>query len=189
MELLAMIFLGLGLSMDSLALSLSCGLQQTTEKMKTAMKVAVIFAISQTTTPLIGFLAGAAFADEIVKYDHWIALVLLALIGGNMIREGIKTRNDPESCEDRKLTVWVLITMGIATSIDALAAGVTLAFISVNIWLALLTIFLATLIVSLIGYMVGEKVGKLFQSWAELFGGVVLAGLGIQIFVEHMWLA
>jgi putative Mn2+ efflux pump MntP len=184
--LFSMIMLSIGLSMDSLALSVSCGLQKVEHKLSMALKVAFIFAIIQATTPIIGYFTGTLFADQIAFIDHWIAFGLLALIGGKMITEGIKHNNKVE-CEDKQLTIWVLITMGIATSIDALAAGISLIATDLNIPLTIFIIFIGTFLFSLGGFSFGNKLGALFQAKAEIFGGIVLISLGIKILIEHLF--
>lgn len=186
-EILSMVLLSVGLSMDSLALSVSCGLQNSPHKQTMALKVGIIFALTQATTPVIGYFTGTLFADLIAPFDHWVAFILLALIGGHMIKEGINHHNGGE-CIERKLTLWVLLSMGIATSIDALAAGISLIATDLNIPLSILSIFIGTFIFSYGGYMFGKKLGDLFQAKAEIFGGIVLLLLGIKIVVEHLFL-
>ncbi|MHA1717964.1 MAG: manganese efflux pump MntP [Promethearchaeota archaeon] len=190
----SMIMLSIGLSMDSLALSVSCGLQKMEHKLSMALKVALIFAFIQATNPVIGYFVGIFFAEQIAFIDHWIAFVLLFLIGSNMIKEGVNKNNRNTSikngrvCEERRLTIWVLITMGIATSIDALAAGISLIATDLNIPLTIFIIFIGTFLFSIGGFSFGHKLGALFQSKAEIFGGIVLVSLGIKILVEHLFL-
>jgi manganese efflux pump family protein len=185
-NLLSMLLLGIGLSMDSLALSVSCGLQTTDSKSLMAFKVGIIFAIVQASTPLLGYFLGNIFAEQIAFIDHWVAFGLLALIGGHMLKEGIGHRHI-EKCEDKTLTFLVLLTMGIATSIDALAAGISLIATDLPLPLTILTIFGITFIFSLFGYFFGNKLGNIFQSRAEIFGGIVLIGLGLKILIEHLF--
>ena len=187
-DILSMIMLSIGLSMDSLALSVSCGLQKNSHNFIMALKVSIIFAIVQATTPVIGYFTGVFFARQIAKFDHWIAFGLLAIIGSHMVKEGLVHRKQEGKCEDKELTIWVLFTMGIATSIDALAAGVSLIATSLNIPLTIFIIFLGTLLFSYAGYYFGKKLGSLFQARAEIFGGVVLIGLGVKILIEHLFL-
>ena len=186
-EIFSMIMLSIGLSMDSLALSVSCGLQKKTHSISMALKVSIIFALVQATTPILGYFTGVFFADQIAKFDHWIAFGLLAFIGGHMLKEGFAHRKSEEECEDKELTIWVLFTMGIATSIDALAAGVSLIATTLNIPLTIFIIFLGTLLFSYGGYYFGKKLGSIFQARAEIFGGVVLIGLGVKILIEHLF--
>lgn len=182
-----MLMLGIGLSMDSLALSVSCGLQTNKKKNHTAFKVALIFSFTQALTPTLGYFLGSLFQKQIAFIDHWIAFVLLALIGGHMIKEGIE-HSKTVDCEERELTLLILFTMGIATSIDALAAGISLIATDLPIVITIFTIFVATFIFSTFGFHFGNKLGSLFQSRAELFGGVVLIILGIKILIEHLFL-
>ena len=193
-EIFDMVLLGVGLSMDSLALSVSCGLKgsslEAKRKLKFAAKVALIFALVQATTPIIGYFLGSLFADRIVNYDHWVAFVVLSIIGSNLLREGFAKTNPSESqeaCEEKEFTAWVLFGMGIATSIDALAAGVTLAFIETDIFLTCAIIFLITFVFSLIGNDLGDRLGSKFQHKAEIFGGIILILLGAKILVEHLF--
>ncbi|WP_371805972.1 manganese efflux pump MntP family protein [Candidatus Lokiarchaeum ossiferum] len=185
--IISMLMLGIGLSMDSLALSVSCGLQATENKKQMALKVGFIFAFVQASTPLLGYFLGSFFAEQIAFIDHWIAFGLLGFIGGHMLKEGIVHNNGGE-CEEKDLTLLVLFTMGIATSIDALAAGISLIATDLPILWTIIIIFGATLGFSLFGYSFGNKLGTLFQSRAEIFGGIVLIGLGIKILIEHLLL-
>ncbi|MHA1775927.1 MAG: hypothetical protein DRO88_05200 [Promethearchaeia archaeon] len=185
-EILSILLLSVGLSMDSLALAVSCGLQYSPHKQTEALKVAIIFALTQATTPIIGYFSGKLFANLMAPFDHWVAFILLALIGGHMIKEGISHHNGGE-CIERKLTLWVLFTMGVATSIDALAAGISLIATNLNIPLTIFSIFIGTFIFSYCGYMFGKKLGDIFQVKAEIFGGIVLVLLGIKIVVEHLF--
>jgi len=184
--ILSMLMLGIGLSMDSLALSVSCGLQKTENKKRMAFKVGFIFAFVQASAPLLGYLFGSIFSEQIAFIDHWIAFGLLGFIGGHMLKEGIVHKNGGE-CEEKDLTLLVLFTMGIATSIDALAAGISLVATDLPIPWTIFTIFGATLAFSLFGVTFGNKLGSLMQSRAEIFGGLVLIGLGIKILVEHIF--
>lgn len=182
-----MLMLGIGLSMDSLALSVSCGLQPNKNKYQMALKVAIIFSLVQASTPIIGYFLGSFFQEQIAFIDHWIAFGLLALIGGHMLKEGIDHSKKIE-CEERDLNLVVLFTMGIATSIDALAAGVSLIATELPIGMTIFCIFLSTFIFSIFGYYFGNKLGSIFQSRAEIFGGLVLIGLGVKILIEHLFL-
>jgi len=188
MDIFALFILGIGLSMDSLALSITVGLRQSSEKLKTALKVAIIFALVQASTPILGWIAGIQFVSFIEDFDHWFAFVVLGFIGGHMVREFLKTPTlEQDSPDLGKLSLFTLIGMGIATSIDALAVGVTFAFLSINIWLAIAFIGGCTFIISFVGYYIGHKMGGTFQRWAHLFGGVILIGLGIKILIEHLF--
>lgn len=185
--IISMLMLGIGLSMDSLALSVSCGLQSTTNKKLMAFKVGIIFAIVQASTPLLGYFLGSIFAEQIAFIDHWIAFGLLAFIGGHMLKEGFNHRKG-EACEDKDLTLIVLFTMGLATSIDAMAAGISLIATDLPLPMTIITIFGTTFLFSLFGYVFGNKLGSLFQSRAEIFGGLVLVGLGLKILIEHLFI-
>ncbi len=155
-------------------------------KIKTGLKIAFVFAVIQTIMPLLGYLLGYSFSTAIQGFDHWVAFILLGIIGSNMIREGIVHIKKPKTCEEKTLTLWILITLGIATSIDALAAGLSLAFLNVDLIWALLSIFSWTVLISFFGYLLGKKLGELFKVGAELFGGCVLIGLGLKILIDHL---
>ena len=188
MEVLALFMLGIGLSMDSLALSITVGLNQTSEKLKTALKVATIFALVQASTPILGWIAGLQFVSFIEEFDHWFAFVVLGFIGSHMIRESLKKSDvQHETPISEKFSLVTLFGMAIATSIDALAVGVTFAFLNINVWLAIAFIGGCTFLISFVGYYIGNSLGGMFKRWALLFGGVILMGLGIKILVEHLF--
>lgn len=178
----ALVF-GVGLSMDSFAVSLSTGM--CTEKIteKQVFKLAFIFALFQGLMPVIGYTLSSGLVDYIKTFDHWLALILLSGIGIKMIIESFKTEED---CDLNPTSTKNIITKAIATSIDALAVGVTLATLDINIVLYAGVIFSATFIFSYIGAHFGSKLNSKFSNQALLFGGIILVGLGVKIFVEHM---
>ena len=135
--------------------------------------------------PLIGYLAGSTFSGYIQSVDHWVAFILLALIGLNMIKE---SREEKENEEVLDLPLKVILLLAIATSIDALAVGVSFAFLKVNIVLACSIIAVVTFILSFICVMVGKRLGSLFQKYAEIFGGIILMMIGAKILIEHLFL-
>jgi len=135
--------------------------------------------------PLIGYLAGSTFSGYIQSVDHWVAFILLALIGLNMIKE---SREEKENEEVSDLSLKVILLLAIATSIDALAVGVSFAFLKVNIVLACSIIAIVTFILSFICVMVGKRLGSLFQKYAEIFGGIILMMIGAKILIEHLFL-
>lgn len=135
--------------------------------------------------PLIGYLAGSTFSGYIQSVDHWVAFILLALIGLNMIKE---SREEKENEEVSDLSLKVILLLAIATSIDALAVGVSFAFLKVNIVLACSIIAVVTFILSFICVMVGKRLGSLFQKYAEIFGGIILMMIGAKILIEHLFL-
>lgn len=183
MGIVEIILIGVGLSMDAVCVSMSNGMCYKA-KLKQAFLIALTFGIFQGIMPIIGYYGGSLFADQIRGIDHWIALILLAIIGGKMIADGIK--KDEESSCSLKLTVKILLVQGVATSIDALAVGVSFAAMEVNIWVSAMIIVACTFILSLIAVFVGKKVGTKLNSKAEIFGGVILVLIGLKIFIEHL---
>ncbi|MHA1672041.1 MAG: manganese efflux pump MntP [Promethearchaeota archaeon] len=178
--------------MDSFALAVSCGLRNVQNKKILALKIAVIFAIVQATTPVIGWIAGLQFRDFVVAFDHWFAVVVLGIIGGKMIYESYRdshaSSKDPSCKETTKpLTFLTIVWMGVATSIDALAVGVTFAFLDVSIILAVLLIGGCTLLFAFVGFGLGHSLGNMLKSKAEFFGGIVLIGIGVKILIEHVF--
>ena len=150
-----------------------------------ALKLGLAFGIFQGLMPLIGYLAGSTFSGYIQSVDHWVAFILLALIGLNMIKE---SREEKENEEVSDLSLKVILLLAIATSIDALAVGVSFAFLKVNIVLACSIIAVVTFILSFICVMVGKRLGSLFQKYAEIFGGIILMMIGAKILIEHLFL-
>jgi len=186
MDLLSLIFTGIGLAMDASAVSIAKGMSLPNEKNKNyALKLGLAFGIFQGLMPLIGYLAGSTFSGYIQSVDHWVAFILLALIGLNMIKE---SREEKENEEVSDLSLKVILLLAIATSIDALAVGVSFAFLKVNIVLACSIIAVVTFILSFICVMVGKRLGSLFQKYAEIFGGIILMMIGAKILIEHLFL-
>ena len=168
--------IALGLSMDAFAVSISKGLAMRAFRWKQALAIACCFG------PAIGYVVGLQFSQMIQNWDHWIAFVLLALIGVNMIREGLSSDDEPAPS---LISLKHLLTLGVATSIDALAVGVSFAFLSVDILLAVFIIGLITFVISFIGVKSGHFLGKKFKSKAEIFGGLVLLVMAVKILHEH----
>lgn len=186
MDLLSLIFTGIGLAMDASAVSIAKGMSLPNEKNKNyALKLGLAFGVFQGLMPLIGYLAGSTFSGYIQSVDHWVAFILLALIGLNMIKE---SREEKENEEVSDLSLKVILLLAIATSIDALAVGVSFAFLKVNIVLACSIIAVVTFILSFICVMVGKRLGSLFQKYAEIFGGIILMMIGAKILIEHLFL-
>ena len=175
--------LAVGLSMDAFAVSVCKGLSIRALMPRHAVIVGLWFGAFQALMPLIGWLLGASFADRIAAIDHWIAFVLLALIGGGMIKEALS--RDEEDC-DPSLAPPAMLLLAVATSIDALAVGVTFAFLRVDILPAVALIGACTFLISAAGVKVGNVFGARYKSRAELFGGVVLVLIGLKILLEHL---
>ncbi len=183
------LLIGLGVSADAFAVSMCKGVEMKKIIWKYALLIALFFGGFQMIMPLIGWGAGSLFQKYITEFDHWIAFGLLLLLGGKMIYDGIFDKDEKkEGDEDKplKLGLGTLLVMAIATSIDALAVGVTFAFLSVNIWLAVGIIGATTFTFSLVGVGIGVKVGDKFRNKAEILGGVILILLGVKILLEHL---
>lgn len=183
MDLFTLFTLAVGLSMDAFAVSVCKGLAMRKITLGKAALVGAWFGGFQALMPLMGYLLGVRFRDNITAIDHWIAFALLSLIGLNMIREALSKEEEPES---DSLDVKTMLTLAVATSIDALAVGITFAFLSVEILPAVSFIGATTFVLSMIGVKIGNVFGTRYQSKAELAGGVILLLLGMKILLEHL---
>ena len=175
--------IAVGLSMDAFAVSICKGLSVRKAEPRHSLIVGAYFGGFQALMPAIGYVLGRQFESLITSVDHWIAFVLLGIIGGNMIREALK--GEQEELDD-SFTFRTMLPLAIATSIDALAMGVTFAFLQVQIVPAVLFIGVTTFVLSAVGLKVGNVFGAKYKSRAELFGGVVLVLMGIKILLEHL---
>ena len=185
MGIFEILMIGIGLSMDAAAVSMSNGMCIPSIRWKHALATAFAFGAFQGIMPLIGYFAGSLFAEQIGAVDHWLALVLLGFIGGKMIYESLTA--DHDSCPvDRRLTFKLLLVQAIATSIDALAVGVSFAALDVNIAAAASFIACVTFVCCLAGHLLGKKFGSWLGGKAEIFGGVILVCIGAKILVEHL---
>ena len=184
MGLLSLLILAVGLSMDAFAVSVCKGLSIRGSSRKASVLCGAWFGGFQALMPLIGFFLGSLFAEAIEAFDHWIAFGLLALIGANMIREAL---SQEEEETDADLSVRTMFLMAVATSIDALAVGISLAIAgAVNIFAAVALIGITTFVLSAIGVKVGNVFGSRDEKKAEFAGGVILILLGVKILLEHM---
>lgn len=183
MGLIELFLIAVGLSMDAFAVSVCKGLAMPKCTFKKAAIVGLWFGGFQALMPAIGYVLGAQFQEAIASIDHWIAFVLLALIGGNMIHEALD--NDEEEA-DASLNVKTMFLLAVATSIDALAIGITFAFLKVNIIPAVCFIGIVTFIISFAGVKIGNIFGARYKNKAEIVGGVILILLGLKILLEHL---
>ena len=183
MGLVELLVIAVGLSMDAFAVSVCKGLSVPKMKLSHALTCGVYFGGFQGLMPLIGYLLGSQFEEMIVSVDHWVAFVLLGIIGFNMIKES--RESDCESL-DSSFDVKAMIPLAVATSIDALAIGVTFAFLHVNIFWAVTFIGVITFTLSSIGVKVGNVFGEKYKSKAELAGGVILILMGAKILLDHL---
>lgn len=182
MSLLTLFIIAVGLSMDAFAVSICKGLSMKKMSWKNAVIVGLYFGGFQAGMPFIGYLLGSQFKSAITSIDHWIAFILLGIIGFNMIRESL---NKEEECVDCSVAPSSMILLAIATSIDALAVGVTFAFLKVDIVPAVSFIGITTFVLSIIGVKVGNVFGTKYKSKAEFAGGLILILMGIKILLEH----
>jgi len=204
MTFIELLLIAIGLSMDAFAVAVCSGLAMTVLNIKDTLIIGLYFGTFQAVMPLIGYLCATLFADKIIAYDHWIAFALLAFLGGKMIRgsfqkDGCSDRACPEGiCPDRvcpggvkphkeaiAVTPTYMLPLALATSIDALAAGVSFAFLRVSILPAVLFIGFSTFSLSLLGVKIGNVFGTRFKSKAELAGGLILVLMGLKILLDH----
>lgn len=181
MSLWELFIIAVSLSMDAFAVSVCKGLSVSKVRLCHAGITGLYFGGFQALMPLIGYLLGAQFQEAIASVDHWIAFGLLALIGANMIRESFG--DEEETCSS--FGPKAMLPMAVATSIDALAVGITFAFLKVNIGIAILLIGVTTFLLSGVGVMLGHVFGEKYQKLAERVGGIVLIGMGLKILLEH----
>ena len=184
MGILDLVVLAVGLSMDAFAVAICKGLAMRKVSWKNAAWVGLWFGSFQALMPLVGFLLANSFYQVIEVFDHWIAFVLLLIIGGNMIREALSGEEEKTDCSFCPKSMF---PMAVATSIDALAVGVSFAFLQVQIVPAITFIGVTTFVLSAVGVVVGNVFGSRFKSKAELAGGIVLIGMGIKILIEHLF--
>lgn len=187
-----LLLLALGVSADAFAVALGKGLQLRAHVLRTALVFATAFGLSQAIMPLLGWLLGSTFADAIAPWDHWISFGLLALVGGKMLWEALSPdapvdAEHPEHVHDiEAFSGREVVLLSIATSIDALAVGVSFAFLNVDVAIAVTTIGLVTFALSFLAVFVGYRIGTRFRRPAEIVGGLVLIGIGTQTLIEHL---
>ena len=184
MGLLELFILAVGLSMDAFAVSICKGLSVGRVRPVHMLTAGLWFGGFQALMPFLGWLLGSQFEALITNIDHWIAFVLLAVIGANMIKESFSKE---EECPDASFGFKTMLTLAVATSIDALAVGVTFAFLDVSIVPAVLLIGATTFVCSAVGVKIGNVFGNRFQSKAEFLGGLVLIAIGLKILIEHLF--
>lgn len=194
MKITTILFIAFGLSMDAFAVSITNGMMLKRIRTRDALKIGLFFGVAQAIMPLFGWLAGIRFSSYIERIDHWIALILLGLIGANMIWESVKSKKDEDyldlfgDCElvgECELDNKTLFLLAIATSIDALAVGVNFAFLGVDIMIPIIAIGITTTVICFIGVFIGKRCGAGLKNYAELIGGIILILIGLNIFIEH----
>ena len=186
---ISLIAIAIGLAMDAFAASIVDGLRYQNTKKRHGVYVALTFGLFQGLMPLIGFLLGSLFISYIEDYDHWVAFGLLLLIGGFMCFEGIKGIVKPESIKPKEFSFKEVIFQGVATSIDALAVGITLNTLEIFVAWDVLIITVVTFVICLVGFFLGTLISKLLKgkfSITNIIGGIILIGIGVSIVIEHM---
>lgn len=185
MSMISIFMLGIGLSMDAFAVSIAKGMtMKKQEVFKYACILAFFFGAFQALMPVLGWWIGSYFQELIASIDHWIAFGLLGIIGFNMIREALHGEEETSSA----LTLSAITILAIATSIDALAVGISFAFLKVNILLAVSMIGITTFILSFAAVYIGNRLGGMLEKYAGILGGIILIGIGTKILIEHLFL-
>ena len=177
------LIIGFGLAMDAFAVSVCKGLAIGKRDLRKTVIIAAYFAVFQMLMPLLGYLIGAQFSAFMASVDHWIAFILLGLIGGNMIRESLQGKEEDVTAD---ISPRVMLPLAVATSIDALVTGMTFAFLSVNIWAAVGAIGAVTFLLCAAGVEMGRVLGRRLEKRARLLGGIVLILIGLKILIEHL---
>lgn len=183
MDTIEILLISIGLAMDAFAISICKGLSMRKMNWKKAIIIGLYFGIFQGIMPIIGYLLGTTFDHFITSIDHWIALILLTDIGINMVKDAFS--DESENCNEN-IDAKTMIILAIATSIDALAVGITFACLRVKIVLPVISIGTITFILSVIGVKIGNKFGNIYKAKAEIMGGIILILLGIKIVLEHL---
>jgi putative Mn2+ efflux pump MntP len=177
--------IAVGLAMDAFAVSIVSGSIYKKLDIRHALRMAFFFGAFQAIMPLIGYAAGQTVAGRIEMWDHWIAFCILSVVGGKMVYEAFKFEQVENSSKDPS-NLAVLLVLSIATSIDALAVGITLSLITGYIYRAVATIGLVTFVISYIGYIIGKRMGHFFENKIEIIGGLILIGIGLKILISHL---
>ena len=189
MQLYTILILAFGMSMDAFAAAIGKGASLHRPPLKEALRTGLIFGVIEAITPVIGWGIGLAASQFIMSWDHWVAFTLLLILGIRMIAEAFrKDKLEEDTQAPRRHGFWVLVTAAVATSLDAMAVGVGLAFLQVNILVMALTIGAATTIMATSGMLLGRFLGAAMGKWAEILGVVVLIGIGTSILIEHLGL-
>ena len=187
MGIVELLLTAIALSMDAFAVSVCKGLGMRRMRYDQALVISLYFGVFQALMPLIGWLLGTSFSRYIQAFDHWIAFVLLAFLGGKMLWDVFHEKEDGEQeSAERRLDHRELFMLAIASSIDALAVGIAFACLDVNIWSSISIIGVTTLVISFAGVWIGNRFGNRFQKKAEIAGGLVLILIGVKILAEHL---
>ena len=184
MDVFSIVLLGFGLAMDSFAVSITSGITLKIVRVRDAAKIAVFFGLFQAGMPVLGWLAGSSLTDLVSGVDHWVAFGLLSFIGGKMIYESVREKENGK--EFNPLSLHVLLMFSIATSIDAFAVGVSFAFLRVPILHPVIVIGAITFSLSFLGVYAGNRFGQIFKNRVKLLGGIILIGIGVKILLEDL---
>ena len=186
LDIYTMVLMGFGMAMDAFAVSVTNGLAARGRLLRCALLCSLYFGLAQMLMPLLGYFVGYGFSGYIQRFDHWVALILLCFLGVRMLREaGQHGRQITAVGRTLILTSRLLLVQAVATSVDALALGVSLSAIGANIFLAAPIIGLTTFCCCVVGAFLGRRFGDLLGKFAEIAGGLILAGIGLKIFLEH----
>ncbi len=184
MNIITILGIAVGLSMDAFAVAVACGFSSRNVRVRDASRIAIYFGLFQAIMPILGWASGLCIKDVIQNLDHWIAFGLLSIIGGKMIYESFSlTEEQSAGCNVKTLK---LLGLSVATSIDALAVGLSLSFLNIKIALPSLIIGAITFTLSFAGVFLGKRFGHLFEKKIEVLGGLILIGIGVKILLEHM---
>ncbi len=190
MDFLTLVLLALGLAADAFAVSVTNGMCSSRVTKRHALLTALTFGFFQALMPVLGFALGNSFANIVFRIQHWIALLLLGAIGANMLLDALKESKSAEGEECNTLNIFQaksIILQGLATSIDALAAGVSIAVLNISILASALTIGVITFLLCTIGVYIGKRFGAILGFRAKVLGGIVLIGIGVRIFIENQF--
>lgn len=183
-----LLILAVGVSADAFAVALGKGLQLRRQILGHAFLIATAFGVAQGAMPFFGYLLGSTFAERIAPFDHWVAFGLLAMVGGKMLWEALRRAPAETDAPEYALGWRELLILAVATSIDALAVGVSLAFLDIAIWVAVIVIGVTTFVLSFAAVLIGHRIGIRYQKPAEIVGGTILILIGAQIVVDHLGL-
>lgn len=194
MSFITIFLTAIGLAMDTFAVSICNGMQIGRAGWHHMMRFGLFFGIFQSLMTTAGYMIGSVFRSVIQAWDHWIALVLLAGIGGKMLWDAAGRHRDEEACacsgrapgKPDLLPFRMMLVLAVATSMDALAVGISFSVVRMDLTVAVITIGAVALVLSAVGVRIGQRLGQIFERWAERVGGVLLIGIGIKIFVEHL---
>ena len=185
-DFLSVLIIAIGLSADCFAVALSGSFSMKTLSRLQMFRVSLAFGLFQALMPVLGWLVGRTIVEIIADYDHWAAFVLLAIVGGRMIWESFRSEETRNQNTDITKGI-LLLTLAVATSIDALVVGLSFAFLEINIITASITIGIVAFMITAIGFLLGRKLGKLIGKRAEAIGGVILIGIGLRILLTHIF--